>query len=92
MSRTRILGDPGINWNWYLCADFNEAEKTVFIRYHARWHKYEDANHPEAEWLNGWYPWELMEDKERIVYGVKVEGVEYLVTNPKLIWDYKELQ
>ncbi len=85
----RTLGDTGINWNWYLSADFNKEEKTAQIIFHDRWHKWEDNNHPEAEWLNGWRPFELLEDKNRIVYGIKLEGIEYLVTNPDSIFEYK---
>jgi hypothetical protein len=88
----RTIGDGGINWNWYLCGDFDATNKTVHIYYYDRWHKYEDrgSNHPRAEWpKNGRL--EIMEGEHRIAYGVKLEGIEYLVTNPAYIFSYRDM-
>lgn len=89
----RTIGDGGINWNWYLCADFNEEERTAHIYYHDRWHKYEDrgSKHPKAEWLKTHRGFELLEDQDRRVYGILLEGVEYLVTNPGNIFSYNDM-
>lgn len=87
----RVIGDGGINWNWYLAGDFNEEEKTVHIYYHERWHKYEHrgSSHPaNAEWR---VRMKLMEDKDRVVYGVKLDGVEYLVLNPQHVFSYRDM-
>jgi plasmid maintenance system killer protein len=86
----RTLGSGGINWNWYLCADFNKEEKTAHIYYHDRWHKYEyrGSNHPaNVEWI--WF--EILEDKNRTVYGIRLDDVEYLVTNPAYIFSYHDM-
>jgi hypothetical protein len=87
----RTIGDGGINWNWYLCGDFNEEERTVHVYYYDRWHKYEDrgSKHPRAEWTQTGGI-EMMEDAKRVLYGVRVGVVEYLVTNPKYVFDYHD--
>jgi hypothetical protein len=87
----RTIGDSGINWNWYLCAEFNEEAKTVHIFYYDRWHKYEfDSKHPKAEWLKN-DRIDFIEDARRIVLAVKIEGVEYRVTNPQQIFTYNDM-
>ena len=85
----RTIGDGGINWNWYLCADFNEADKTVHVHFYNRWHKFESrgSNHPKAEWLC----MTLLEDDKRMLYGIKIGSVEYLVTNPANIFSYHDM-
>jgi len=90
----RTIGEGGINWNWYLCADFNTETKTAHIYYYDRWHKYENrcSKHPKAEWLKSVYRlFEMMEDDKRIVYGIKLEGIEYIVTNPDNVFKYKDM-
>jgi hypothetical protein len=84
----RTLVSSGINWNWYLCANFNEQDKTAHVYYHDRWHKCEfrGSNHPKAEWTN----FSLLEDDKRILYGIKVENIEYLVTNPDNVFNYRD--
>jgi len=92
VAKTRVIGDGGINWDWYLCGDFDDEEKTVHIYYHDRWHKYEnqgDSNHPaNAEWTTRMT---LLEDGKREVYGVRLEQTEYLVTNPGYVFGYKDM-
>jgi hypothetical protein len=85
--RTLISG--GINWDWYLQGDFNEAERTVHILFHDRWHRYENrgSGHPVHERTS----FEILEDRQRIAYGVKVGGVEYLVTNPAQVFSYADM-
>lgn len=87
----RTICDGGINWNWYLCADYDTEKKTCHIFYYERWHKYEDrgSKHPKHERASGYI--RILEEKEtRIVYGVRLDDVEYLVTNPAYIFDYKD--
>ena len=88
----RTIGEGGINWNWYLCADFDKDAKTCHIYFHERWHKYEHRGsyHPKAEWL-GFQGYRLLEDEKRIVYGVVLEGIEYLVTNPAETFSYRDM-
>lgn len=87
MRRTLVSG--GINWAWYLCGDFNERDKTVHIYYHDRWHKYEyrGSNHPKHENIE----YQILEDDKRIAYGVHVQGVDYLVTNPDNVFSYRDM-
>ena len=88
----RTVGDGGINWNWYLCADFNGKDMTAHIFYYDRWHKYEDrgSNHPKAEWLNGGRI-NLVEDEKRTVHQIKLDGVVYQVTNPAYVFSYHNM-
>lgn len=86
----RVLGDGGINWNWYLCADFNDVDKTCHIFYYDRWHKFEDrgSNHPaNAEWNVGF---SILQTDKRVIYGIRYRGEDYLVTNPKHIFAYDD--
>lgn len=85
----RTICDGGINWNWYLCADFDDVNKVAHIYYYDRWHKYEDRGeaHPKSEYVNGF---SILEDNERQVYGIRLREVEYLVTNPGYIFDYHD--
>lgn len=86
----RTLIDGGINWDWYLCADFNEEDKTAHIFYHDRWHRYENrgSNHPVHENVN----FRLLEDKDRIVHTVVVgRKDEYRVINPMYTFDYRDM-
>lgn len=87
MIRTTI--DGGINWNWYLCADYNKEEKTAHIYFYDRWHKYEyrGSSHPKHENVSA----EILEGKDRVVYGIKLEGIEYLVTNPAQVFSYCDM-
>ena len=89
MTRTYISG--GINWNHYLQGRFDDESKTVHILFYDRWHKYDQPRHPVYQ--EG--PMEVMEDGKRVVYGIKVAGVEYLVTNPTDVYtgyrDFSEL-
>ena len=88
----RTLVDGGINWNWYLCADFNEENKTCHIFYYDRWHKYEDrgSRHPKHENTNA----RIIEDNKRVVTGVELplfSGTIYTVTNPANIFSYRDM-
>ena len=90
----RTIGEGGINWNWYLCADFNVEDKTCHIFYYDRWHKYEDrgSKHPKAEWIRQAYrPFEILEDNKRNVYGIKLEGIEYIVLNSANVFSYRDM-
>lgn len=92
MLRTLISG--GINWNWYLQADFNEADKTCHIYFYDRWHKYDDPRHPVWERSTGiaGVGWEIMEEQgSRLVYGLRIGKVEYLVTNPQNVFSYRDM-
>jgi len=84
----KTICDGGINWNWYLCGNFNELDKTVHVHYYERWHKYENrgSNHPKSEHAN----MTLLEDDKRILYGIRLDTIEYLVTNPACVFDYKD--
>lgn len=88
MIRTLVQG--GINWNWYLCADFNEDSKSVHIFYYERWHKYEDrgSKHPKHE--NAGFL-SIIEDLTRHVVAVRLDGIQYTVSNPKHIFDYNDM-
>lgn len=86
----RTIGDGGINWNWYLNADFDDDNKTAFIHYYDRWHKFEfrGDNHPaNVDWKNRLT---LMQDDKRVVYGIKLGEIEYLVLNPAYVFSYKD--
>lgn len=87
----RTIGDGGINWNWYLCGDFNEIEKTVYVYYYDRWHKYEDrgSKHPRAEWLKTGRL-DVIESDGRIAVAISLENVKYTITNPKYVFDYRD--
>lgn len=86
--RTLISG--GINWNWYLQADFNEADKTCHILFYERWHKFDNPRHPVHERTTE--GWDLMEESgSRRVYGLRIGKAEYLVTNPGHIFDYRDM-
>jgi len=86
----RTISDGGINWNWYLCGDFNSEDKTVHVYFYDRWHKYEDrgSRHPKAEWGTGMI---LLEDSKRVLYGIKLGAIEYRVTNPDNIFSYRDM-
>lgn len=88
MEQTRTFGESIINWSWYLQGKFNTDDKTCHIYFHERWHNQRDAPHPAHE-KN--VRFEVLEDDKRTVYGVKVDGVEYRVTNPQNIFSYKDL-
>jgi len=77
----------GINWNWYLQGEFDDINKTVHVFFYDRWHKYDTPKHPRAmpSFLD------LMETKERELYGIKVNGIEYLVTNPAYVFSYSDM-
>jgi hypothetical protein len=86
----RTIGMGGINWNWYVCGNFNETEKTVHVYYHDRWHKYEHrgSGHPKgAEWVFC----TMLEGDKRELYGIKIGEIEYLVTNPACVFSYKDM-
>ena len=87
----RTIRDGGINWNWYLCADFNEEEKTAHIYFYDRWHKYEHRGsyHPKAE--PGISFVQMLEDDTRKVYAIELGGIEYLVTNPAGVFTYHDM-
>ena len=76
------LGEHGMNWMWYLDVTLND-DLTATIHNHWRMHKYRDDNHPKYD-----YGFSLMEDSKREVYGLKTNGKEYVVTNPKHIFSY----
>lgn len=83
----RTILDSGINWNWYLCGDFDEDTKTVHVHYYKRWHKYDDNKHPKSEqrtWMK------LQEIEGRILNEIVLIEGNYKVTNPKNIFDYKD--
>lgn len=82
--------DGGINWNWYLCGDFNDDTKTVHVFYYDRWHKYEDrgSRHPkhEAGRIG------LIEGEGRILIKITLDWkTEYTVTNPQQIFNYRDM-
>lgn len=92
----RTLTDGGINWNWYLCGDFNDKDMTVHIFYHDRWHKYEDrgSKHPVAESVS----YQIVESPDanlnRVATAVRVPrygSAEYRVTNPANIFSYRDM-
>lgn len=83
----RTILDGGINWNLYLCADFNEQTKECHVYYYERWHKYESDKHPKCEIVT-WF--DKKEDSNRVLQSVKFNGIVYKVTNPKYIFDYKD--
>lgn len=85
MIKTYISG--GINWNWYLQGEFDDDAKLVHIYFISRWHKYDNPRHPKHDNLG----YEVMEDKDRNLYGIKVNGVEYLVTNPSWVFGYNDM-
>lgn len=85
----RTITDPGINWNWYLCGDFNDTDKTVHIFYYERWHKYEmESKHPagaeDRVMLN------IIENEDRIAQRVMLDGAAYTVTNPQQVFSYRD--
>lgn len=78
------IGSPGINWIWYLKVDINPVEKTAMILSHYRCHKGENGHPTDVDWKD----YSFIEEKDRTVYGLKYDGVDYLVLNPKWIWSY----
>lgn len=86
----RTICDGGINWNWYLQAEFNAEDKTCYIYFYDRWHKYDHAKHPVAESSKYQAGLEILEDSNRKVYCIKLNDTEYLVTNPDNIFKYKD--
>ena len=86
----RTLANPGINWMWYVQGDFNEEEKTVHIFFHERWHKYDDAKHPKCEDRPRFPRIRFTEAEGRIATSLFVDGIDYKITNPKYIFDYKD--
>jgi len=90
----RTYLDGGINWNWYLQGQFNDANKTVTILYYERFHKYEQGKHPLVDFPRA--DVRLLEDANRDVYGVRVTfhdtiaDTDYLVLNPANIFSYKD--
>lgn len=90
----RTICDGGINWNWYVCADFDETNKTAHIYYYERWHKYEHRGsyHPVHE--SGSHRVTLIEDDsehKRIVIAILLDNVRYTVTNPANIFSYRDM-
>jgi len=83
----KTLVSGGINWNWYLQADFNETDKTVHVYFYDRWHKHEGPAHPKWESVG---QWDCMEGNKRNLYGIKINKIEYLVTNPGYIFGYND--
>lgn len=82
--------DGGINWNWYLQADYDDEAKTAHIYFYQRWHKYEDRGsaHPQ---VNSKDRPEILEGPDRAVYGIRKNKIEYLVTNPANIFSYRDM-
>jgi hypothetical protein len=87
MIRTLVGG--GINWTWYLCAEFDESNKTAHIYYHDRWHNYDyrGSNHPKHEHVG----FTIIESDGRIARMVKVKEIEYTVTNPAGVFSYHDM-
>lgn len=85
----RTICDGGINWNWYLCGDFNEDTKTVHVFYYQRWHKYENrgSKHPRHENTSI----RLIENSKRILESINLDGVIYTVSNPSQIFTYHNM-
>jgi hypothetical protein len=84
----KTLMDGGINWNWYLQAEFNEVEQTCHIYFNERWHKFDNPKHPKVTDYNA--NLSLMHDTNKVVYGVRMFNKEYLVTNPKPEHEYQD--
>lgn len=78
--------ESGINWTWFL--EFDEIEKDVIrITRHYRIHNeslIHINNHPISSGK-----FRLVENKDRIVTGVYIDGEFKLVENEKHIFDYK---
>lgn len=89
----RTLLDDGINWSWYWCGRFDEVAKTVHVFYHERWHKWENrgSRHPQHETGRTWIETLEASDGKRTLIALRVNGVEYAVTNPAYIFDYRDM-
>ena len=75
----KFIALGGINWTWYAgLSDINHADKTVTIELHDRLHNERDSNHPVTIG-NG----KTIENSEREIVGMRIEGMDYLVTNPQ---------
>ena len=70
----------GINWTWYAgLTKIDHANKTVTIGLHDRLHKERDYSaHPETIDTGA-----VIENSEREIVGMRIQGMEYLVTNPQ---------
>lgn len=48
-----ILGQTGINWNWYY--EVEEDGDALRILREWRMHRFDDTNHPSVDgWIDGW--------------------------------------
>lgn len=88
MNRTFISG--GINWDWYLCGDFNAADKTVHVYFYDRWHRYDDRGSKAPKSYEVVQGFAVLEDDKREAFGIRVDGVEYLITNPGYVFGYRD--
>lgn len=73
----------GINWTWYLEATVVPTSSVTIISKLYRLHNKRNV-HPHK--LGGYF--ELIEDNERIVTHVRINDVQYRVTNPEPFWSY----
>lgn len=76
----KFISLGGINWIWYAgLTDINHTDKTVTIGIHDRLHKERDYSaHPETIGTGT-----VIENSEREIVGMRIQGMDYLVTNPQ---------
>lgn len=75
----KFISLGGINWAWYAgLTAINHADKTVTIGIYDRLHRERDSAHPETIAAG-----ETIENEEREIVGMRIQGMDYLVTNPQ---------
>lgn len=90
MHTCHVLNLGGINWSWFLCVRLIAGENgngpTCEILDYDRFHNERDSHRMPHATMKG--DCHIIEDKQRIVRAVQIDGVRYECENPAHVFSY----